>query len=146
MPRQARKGRNLASYNRTVLMGNLTRDVDLQHSGAGNPYANAGLAVNNRVKKDGEWTEEPCFIDLMMFGRTAEIAAEYLSKGSPVLVEGEIHQDRWEDKETGAPRTKHKVVCNTLKLLPKGNGSGGGGGGGGSAPSMPSDGGDDVPF
>ncbi|MCA9210747.1 MAG: single-stranded DNA-binding protein, partial [Planctomycetales bacterium] len=81
----------MASFNRVILVGNLTRDIDLKYLQSGTAVTEVGLAVNDRRKtQTGEWVEETTFVDVTLWGRTAEIASEYLSKGSPVLVEGRL--------------------------------------------------------
>lgn len=113
----------MASYNRVILMGNLTRDVDLKYLQSGTAVSEIGLAVNNRRKNQaGEWVEEPVFVDVTLWGRTAEVASEYLSKGSPVLIEGRLKLDTWETE--GQKRSKLRVVGETMQML----GSRGGGG------------------
>lgn len=113
----------MASYNRVILMGNLTRDVDLKYLQSGTAVSEIGLAVNNRRKNQaGEWVEEPVFVDVTLWGRTAEVASEYLSKGSPVLIEGRLKLDTWETG--GQKRSKLRVVGETMQML----GSRGGGG------------------
>jgi len=116
----------MASYNRVVLVGNLCADVELRDVGD-TCVTDLRLAVNDRVKRDGEWVEEATYIDVVFWGRTAEIAEQYLSKGSPCMVEGRLKQDTWEDKETGANRSKHKIVGDRLILLGGGNNAAGGG-------------------
>lgn len=113
----------MASYNRVVLVGNLTRDVKLEKTPQGTPVTEIGLAVNDRVKKNGEWTDEATFVDITLWGRQAEVAAEYLSKGSPLLVEGRLKLDTWE--KDGQKRSKLRVVGERLQML--GGRSGGGG-------------------
>lgn len=105
----------MASFNRVILIGNLTRDVQLEKTPQGTPVAEVGLAVNDRVKKNGEWIDEPTFVDVILWGRTAEIAAEYLSKGSPVMFEGRLKLDMWE--KDGQKRSKLRVVAERLQLL-----------------------------
>jgi single-strand DNA-binding protein len=105
----------MASFNRVILIGNLTRDVRLEKTPQGTPVAEVGLAVNDRVKKNGEWVDEPTFVDVILWGRTAEIAAEYLSKGSPVMFEGRLKLDMWE--KDGQKRSKMRVVAERLQLL-----------------------------
>ncbi len=105
----------MASFNRVILIGNLTRDVQLEKTPQGTPVAEVGLAVNDRVKKNGEWVDEPTFVDVILWGRTAEIAAEYLSKGSPVMFEGRLKLDMWE--KDGQKRSKMRVVAERLQLL-----------------------------
>ena len=124
----------MASFNRVILVGNLTRDVELKYLQSGSAVAEIGLAVNDRRKNQqtGEWIEEPVFVDITLWGRTAEIASEYLSKGSPVLIEGRLKYDTWE--KDGQKRSKLRVVGESLQMLgQRGGGGGGGGGSGGSA-------------
>lgn len=124
----------MASFNRVILMGNLTRDVELRHLQSGTAVADIGLAVNDRRKSpSGEWVEDTSFIDVTLWGRTAEVAAQYLSKGSSMLVEGRLKQETWEKE--GQKRSKVKVVCEKMQML--GNRGGGGAGGGGSASQNP---------
>mgnify|MGYP001282955044 CR=1 FL=1 len=106
----------MASFNRVILAGNLTRDIDLRETPGGASVADAGLAVNDRRKQGDEWVDETSFIDLTLWGRTAQTAAEYLSKGSPILLEGRLKQDSWEN-EAGEKRTKLKVVVDRLQFL-----------------------------
>jgi len=119
----------MASFNRVILVGNLTRDVDVRYTPQGTAVTDIGLAVNDRVKKQGEWVDETTFVDVTMWSRTAEIAGEYLSKGSPVLIEGRLRYETWEQE--GNKRSKLKVVCERMQML----GSRGGGGGGGQSRS-----------
>ena len=85
----------MASFNRVILVGNLTRDVEVRYTQSQTAVTEVGLAVNDRVKKQGEWVDETTFVDITLWGRTAEIAGEYLSKGSPVLIEGRLKLDQW---------------------------------------------------
>jgi len=106
----------MASFNRVVLLGNLTRDVELRMIGSGTAVCDLGLAVNDRFKnKVGEWVDEPTFVDVTLWGRTAEIASEYLSKGSQVLIEGRLKLETWE--KDGQKRSKLKVIGEKLQLL-----------------------------
>ena len=111
----------MASINRVILAGNLTRDIELRETPGGASVADAGLAVNDRRKQGDEWVDETSFIDLTIWGRTAENAAEYLSKGSPILIEGRLKQDSWQN-DAGEKRTKLKVVVDRLQFLSNGNG------------------------
>ena len=116
----------MASFNRVILVGNLTRDVDVRYTPQGTAVTDIGLAVNDRIKKQGEWVDETTFVDVTMWSRTAEIAGEYLSKGSPVLIEGRLRYETWE--QDGNKRSKLKVVCERMQMLgSRGGGSGGGG-------------------
>lgn len=109
----------MASYNRVVLVGNLTRDVDLRSTQSGTSVADIGLAVNDRRKNQaGEWIEETTFVDVTLWGKTAEVAAQYLGKGSPVLIEGRLKLETWETE--GQKRSKLKVVGERMQML--GNG------------------------
>ena len=122
----------MASVNRVVLVGNLTRDVELKYLQAGTAVTEIGLACNNRRKtQTGEWIEEPVFVDITLWGRTAELASEYLGKGSSVLIEGRLKYDTWE--KDGQKHSKLRVVGETMQFLgaPRGSGGGGGGSGGG---------------
>ena len=120
----------MASYNRVILVGNLTRDPELRYIPSGTAVSDIGLAVNDRIKRGDQWVDETTFVDITLWGRTAEIANEYLSKGSPVLIEGRLKLDRWE--KDGQKHSKLKVVGDKLQMLGgKGEGGGGGGGGGG---------------
>ena len=105
----------MASYNRVILVGNLTRDVELRYTANGTAVTDIGLAVNDRVKRAGEWVEETTFVDVTLWGRTAEVAGEYLRKGSPALIEGRLKLDTWE--QDGAKRSKLKVVGDRLQML-----------------------------
>jgi len=106
----------MANFNKVILVGNLTRDIELRNTPSGASVADAGIAVNDRRKQGDEWVDETSFVDLTLWGRTAENAAEYLSKGSPILVEGRLKQDSWEN-EQGEKRTKLKVVVDKLQFL-----------------------------
>ena len=114
----------MASYNRVVLAGNLTKDPELRYIPSGTAVSEIGLAVNDRVKRDGQWVEEPTFVDITLWGRTAEIANEYLNKGSNVLIEGRLKYDSWENNE-GQKRSKLRVVGERLVMLGSRGGNGG---------------------
>jgi single-strand DNA-binding protein len=115
----------MASYNRVILVGNLTRDPELRYIPSGTAVSDVGLAVNDRVKRGDQWVDEATFVDITLWGRTAEIANEYLSKGSPVLIEGRLKLDRWE--KDGQKHSKLKVIGERMQML-GGRGEGGGGG------------------
>ena len=106
----------MASYNRVVLLGNLTRDVEVRYLQSGMAVTDIGLAVNDRRKNQaGEWVEQPTFVDVTLWGRTAEVAGEYLTKGSPILIEGRLKLDTWESD--GQKRSKLKVVGERMQML-----------------------------
>jgi single-strand DNA-binding protein len=120
----------MASFNKVILLGNVTRDPELKYTPKGTAVAQIGLAVNRVYSNDqGEKVEEVTFIDVELFGRTAEIANEYLRKGRPVMFEGRLKLDTWDDKQTGQKRSKLKVIGETMQLLGGRDGGGGGGGG-----------------
>lgn len=123
----------MASYNRVIIVGNLTRDVELRYIPSGTAVTDITLAVNERIKRNDQWVDEANFFDVTMWGRTAEVAAEYLSKGSNVLVEGRLRQEKWE--QDGQKRSKVKVICDKMQML--GSKGGGQGGNSSSASSSP---------
>ena len=121
----------MASFNRVILIGNLTRDPELRYIPSGTAVCEVGLAVNDRRKgANGEWIEETTFVDVTLWARTAEVASEYLSKGSPVLIEGRLKLDTWE--KDGKKNSKLRVVGERMQMLGSKGGSGGGGGRGGA--------------
>jgi len=167
----------MASFNRVILMGNLTRDPELTYTNSDMAICKVGLAVNRRYKdsQSGEWKEQASFFDVTIFGTRGATFAKYHTKGRPAFVEGELRQDTWEDKQTGAKRSKVYVVANNWEFVGGregggregnfsaessagqsggggyGGGGDGGGGGGGGYGSAPQGGGstfaaDDTPF
>ena len=108
----------MSNFNRVLLMGNLTRDIELKQLADSQFVANFGLAVNRVYKtRDGESREEVCFIDCEAWGRTAEIMSQHLSKGEPVFIEGRLKLDQWNDRETGKQRSKLKVVVERFQFV-----------------------------
>ena len=106
----------MASFNRVILVGNVTRDPELKMLSSGTAVCEIGLAVNERYKnKSGEWVEEPTYVDITLWGRTAEVANQYLSKGSPAMIEGRLKLETWE--KDGQKRSKLKVIGERLQLL-----------------------------
>ena len=126
----------MASYNKVILVGNLTRDPELRYTPKGMAIAKLGLAVNRTWRTEtGESKEEVTFIDLDAFGRQAETLAQYMKKGSPLMIEGRLRLDQWDDKQTGQKRSKLGVVVEGFQFL--GGGKGGGEMGGAEAPAAP---------
>jgi single-strand DNA-binding protein len=120
----------MASFNKVILLGNLTRDPEVRYTPKGTAVADLGLAVNRTYTADnGEKREEVTFVDVTFWGRTAEVAGEYLKKGRPVFVEGRLQLDSWDDKQSGQKRTKLKVIGENMQMLGSPRGAGGGGGG-----------------
>jgi single-strand DNA-binding protein len=142
----------MASYNKVILIGNLTRDPQVRYTPKGTAVAEIGLAVNRTWfdKASNSRKDETTFVDITLWGREAEVASEYLSKGRPVMIEGRLQLDTWDDKESGQKRSKLRVVCEHMQMLGS-RGEGGGGGGGGGGPrgggrpaQAPTGGGDDF--
>jgi single-strand DNA-binding protein len=142
----------MASYNKVMLIGNLTRDPEVRYTPKGSAVCDIGLAVNRVYTSDsGEKVEEVTFVDVVLWAKMAELAGKYLHKGRPVFIEGRLQMDSWEDKQTGQKRTRMRVVGEQMQFLgsPQGGdrapagggggdeegGSGGGGGGGYNRPA-----------
>ena len=152
----------MPNYNKVILMGNLTRDPEVRYTSSGTAIAKLGIAINRYwSNKDGKKQEETTFVDVDAFGRQAETIGQYLKKGRPIMVEGRLKLDQWDDKQTGQKRSKLGVVLENFQFIDsRGEGGGGGGSGdsggysqpdppsaqssGGGGSSVPED--DDVPF
>ena len=123
----------MASFNKVILMGNLTRDPELRYTPKGTAIAKVGLAVNRVwTNEAGEKKEEVTFVDVDIFGRTAENVGQYMRKGRPMLVEGRLKLDQWDDKQTGQKKSRLGVVAETVQFL-----GGAPGAGEGPAPAAP---------
>src|SRR5579863_257462 len=123
----------MASFNKVILVGNLTRDPELRYTPKGTAVAKVGLAVNrNWTSESGEKKEEVTFVDVDIFGRTAENVSQYMRKGRPILIEGRLKFDQWDDKQTGQKKSKLGVVAETVQFL--GSAADGGGSGAPAAP------------
>ena len=117
----------MASFNKVILVGNLTRDPELRYTPKGTAVAKVGLVVNRVwTAETGEKKEEVTFVDVDMFGRTAENVAQYMRKGSPLLVEGRLKLDQWDDKQTGQKRSRLGVVAEVVQFLGSPRGAEGG--------------------
>ena len=103
-------------YNKVIMVGNLTRDIELRYSQSGMGIANTAIATSRKFTSNGEKKEEVCFVDITFFARSAEIANQYLRKGSKILVEGRLNFDQWVD-QNGQKRSKHSVVVETMQML-----------------------------
>ena len=127
----------MASFNKVILVGNLTRDPELRYTPKGMAIAKVGLAVNrNWTSESGEKKEEVTFVDVDIFGRTAENVAQYMKKGRPILIEGRLRLDQWDDKQTGQKRSRLGVVAEIVQFL--GSPTGGGEAGESRRPTPPS--------
>jgi single-strand DNA-binding protein len=108
----------MANFNKVILVGNLTRDPELRYTPKGLAIAKFGLAINRVwTNEAGEKKEEVTFVDVDVFGRTAENVGQYMRKGSPILIEGRLRLDQWDDKQTGQKRSKLGVVAETVQFL-----------------------------
>ena len=117
----------MANLNKVLLMGNLTRDPEVRYTPKGTAVAELGIAVNRVYSgENGEKREEVTFVDVTVWGRTAENVGEYLKKGRPVFIEGRLQLDSWEDKQSGQKRNKLKVVADNVQFLGSRGGAGGG--------------------
>jgi single-strand DNA-binding protein len=123
----------MSDVNHVVLVGRLTRDAELKYSSGGAAICRFSLAINRRKKSGEEWVEEANFFDIVLFGKSGESINQYLVKGKQIAVEGELHQNRWE--QDGQSRSKVEIYANNVQLL--GGGGGGGGSYGGGAQAKP---------
>ena len=103
-------------FNKIILVGNLTRDIELRYSQAGMGIAKTAIATSRKFTSNGEKKEEVCFVDITFFGRSAEVANQYLRKGSKILVEGRLQFEQWVD-QNGQKRSKHSVIVETMQML-----------------------------
>src|SRR4051812_2275871 len=154
----------MASFNKVILLGNLTRDPEIRYTPKGSAVCDLGIAVNRQYTlENGERREEVTYVDVVLWARLAEIAAEYLKKGRPVFIEGRLQLDTWDDKQSGQKRSKLRVIGENMQMLGSRQGGAPGGGAGdsgdeerparattpppktaASAPAEPDD--DEIPF
>jgi single-strand DNA-binding protein len=109
----------MASFNKVILLGNLTRDPEVRYTPNGIAVASFAIAVNRKYKQGDETREEVSYIDIVVFGKQAESCGQYINKGDSVLIDGRLQQRRWDDKETGQKRNKIEVVANQVNFMPK---------------------------
>jgi single-strand DNA-binding protein len=132
----------MASFNKVILLGNLTRDPEVRYTPKGSAVCDLGIAINRSYTLDsGEKREEVTFVDVVLWARLAEIAGEYLKKGRPIFIEGRLQLDTWDDKQSGQKRSKLRVIGETMQLLggrPPGAGGGATEGAEGAQESRPS--------
>ena len=127
----------MASFNKVIVMGNLTRDPQLRYLPSNTAVCEFGLAVNHRWRdREGNQREEVCFVDLAAFGRQGEVINQYMAKGKPILVEGRLKFDSWTGQD-GQKRSKHSVVVDNFQFVGARDGSGSGSGGGGGQSGGP---------
>lgn len=121
----------MASVNKVILIGNLTRDPEVRYTPKGTAVSDIALACNRvRTGDDGNRIEEVTYVDVTLWGRQAELSGQYLSKGRPVYIEGRLQLDTWDDKNTGQKRSRLRVVGEVMQFLGGGQGGGGNQGGG----------------
>jgi len=127
----------MASYNRVILLGNLTRDPELRYTPSQTPVVDFGMATNRRWRgPDGSDRNEACFVDCTMFGKRAEVISRYFRKGSPIFVEGRLTYDSWTGQD-GTKRSRLKVTVENFEFVGPSGGGGGGGGRGGTPAATP---------
>lgn len=115
----------MASVNKVMLLGNLTRDPEIRYTPKGTAVTDLGMAVNRvRTGDNGERIEEVTYVDVTLWGRQAELAGQYLGKGRPVFIEGRLQLDQWDDKQSGQKRSRLRVVGENMQFLPAGGGGG----------------------
>ena len=110
----------MTSFNKVILLGNLTRDPETRYTPNSTAVASFCLAVNRKYKQDDDWKTEVSYIDIVVYGKQAENCGQYLHKGDPALVEGRLQQRRWDDRDTGKPRSKVEVAAQSVTFMPKG--------------------------
>lgn len=111
------------SFNKSILLGNLTRDPEVRFLPSGTAVASFAIAVNRKFKQGDETKEEVSYLDIVVFGKTAENCGQYLGKGDAVLIDGRLQQRRWDDKESGQKRSKVEVVAEKVTFMPKRQGA-----------------------
>lgn len=116
----------MANFNRVILLGNLTRDVEIRYSQGGTAIAKFGMAINRKYGQQGEQKESVCYVDLTAWGKVAELISQYCAKGSQLFVEGRLEYSQWEDKKGGGKRNKLEVVVENFQFMPRGENGGGG--------------------
>jgi single-strand DNA-binding protein len=151
----------MANFNKVILAGNLTRDPELRYTPKGTAVAEFGVAVNRNWRTEsGENREEILFVDIVAYARTAEVIGQYFKKGRPILIDGRLKLDTWEDKQSGQKRSKHRVVLEGFQFIDGGRGDASSGDSPRSRPAAPAAGAspaaaesdgpppedDDVPF
>jgi single-strand DNA-binding protein len=135
----------MSSFNKVILMGNLTKDPEIRYSPSGTAVAKFGLAVNRRYKQGEEAKEEVCFVDIVVFGKQAENAGKYLVKGQGAIIDGRLQQRRWET-EDGQKRSIHEVVAQSVQFLTKRAAGSPSEGGGERSEAVPEEFGEEMPF
>lgn len=119
----------MSSFNKVIIMGNITRDIELRYTPKGTAVTDLGVATNRRIKQGEEWIDETTFVDVTLWGNSAEFASKYFNKGKAIFIEGRLQMDTWTDQQSGKQRYKLKVVGENVQFAGANTGGGGGGGG-----------------
>ena len=135
----------MTSFNKVILLGNLTRDPEVRYTPNGIAVASFAIAVNRKYKQGDETKDEVSYIDIVVFGKQAESCGQYIGKGDSVLIEGRLQQRRWDDKDSGQKRSKVEVVAQSVNFMPRRSPTAKGGENIDHAPEMPVDEGE-IPF
>lgn len=114
----------MSSFNKVMIMGNVTRDIELRYTSKGTAVTDLGVACNRRFKQGEEWVDEVMFVDVTLWGKTAELAGKYLRKGRGVFIEGRLQKDTWVDQQSGKKRSSLKVVGENIQFIGGGGGQG----------------------
>ena len=125
----------MSSFNKVMIMGNITRDVELRYTPKGTAVTDLGVACNRRIKQGEEWVDETTFVDVTVWGSSAEFVSKYFSKGKSIFIEGRLQMDTWTDQQSGKQRYKLKVIGENVQFA--GSNTSGGGGGGGQQQERP---------
>jgi single-strand DNA-binding protein len=119
---------NMSSFNKVMIMGNITRDIELRYTPKGTAVTDLGVATNRRIKQGEEWVDETTFVDVTVWGSSAEFVSKYFSKGKSIFIEGRLQMDSWTDQQSGKQRYKLKVIGENVQFAGSNNNNGGGGG------------------
>jgi single-strand DNA-binding protein len=125
----------MSSFNKVMIMGNITRDIELRYTPKGTAVTDLGVACNRRIKQGEEWVDETTFVDVTVWGSSAEFVSKYFSKGKSIFIEGRLQMDTWTDQQSGKQRYKLKVIGENVQFA--GSNTSGGGGGGGQQQQRP---------
>lgn len=108
----------MPAFNKVIIAGNLTRDIELKYTPSGTAVTTLGIAINSKFKgKDGQWQDKTVFVDVDAWAQKAEVIAQYFTKGDPILIEGELALDTWDDQASGKKRSKLKVTLREFQFL-----------------------------
>jgi len=117
---------NMSSFNKVMIMGNITRDIELRYTPKGTAVTDLGVACNRRIKQGEEWVDETTFVDVTVWGSSAEFVSKYFSKGKSIFIEGRLQMDSWTDQQSGKQRYKLKVIGENVQFAGSNNSGGGG--------------------